>query len=300
MHFYRVSGLTVASEMLLAGATPMAQAGTPGVTVRYGDVPEALAAPTATGPTWEREGDTILLSVPRLARFLVSGGDTVTVALEDSALAHDASGFVLGSCFGILLHQRGLLVLHASAVAKDGRAIILCGPSGAGKSTTAAALSQRGYTFVADDICVVALNAEGLPVVLPDGRQLKLWQQSIEGLGLQARQGEVIRETFDKFFVAPDDAVAAPPLLDAIYLLRKDGPLIPEGIVELALPDALRVIDQESYRPRLRRQFNSPQQMLAQGVATLRHARAFSFTRPLGFDRLDAVLDTLVRHWQAL
>ena len=297
---YRISGLSVTSEMELPGAIDIAPDDAADVMVRFGDVPRQLAQPSASGPAWQREGDTVLLCVPRLARILITGGRSVIVALEDGASARDASGFVLGSSLGILLHQRGAQVLHGSAVAREGRAIVLCGPSGAGKSTMAAALCKKGCSFVTDDICVVSMNADRAPVVLPDGRQLKLWQRSIDGLDLEGRQGGVVREAFDKYFVAPETTVSAPPLLAAIYMLRESRPPFEEGIEALDLPDAMRMLEQEAYRPGLRRQLSSPQQMLSQAAATLRHAKAFSLTRPLGFERMDATLDVLLQHWRAL
>ena len=300
MYSYRISGLSVTSEMELLGATPMAHDAAPDVMVCYGDVPGQLARPSSCGPSWQREGDTILLCVPGLARFLITAGRSVVIALEDEALRRDASGFVLGSCLGILLHQRGALVLHGSAVARNGRAIVLCGHSGAGKSTTAAALSQKGCSFVSDDICVIGLDAQGAPVVLPDGRRLKLWRQSIDGLDLEARRGEAVRETFEKYFVEPGPTVTEPPLLDAIYELHESRLPGQDGIEALTLPDAMRMLERQAYRPRLRRELSSPQQILSQAAATLHHARAFAFTRPLGFERLDAALDALMQHWQGL
>lgn len=300
MFYYRFSGLSVSSEMELPGGHAGARNDTPDVTVRFADVPRRLAQPSETGPAWEREGDTILLCVPRVARFLITGGSSITVALEAGASPRDASGFLLGSSLGMLLHQRGALVLHGSAVAVNGRAIILCGRSGAGKSTTAAALCQRGCSFVTDDVCVVSMAADGTPHVLPDGRQLKLWQRSIDRLDLDDRRGDVVRETFEKYFVAPEATVGEPPVLDAIYQLRESRPPFEDGIEALALPDAMRMLQQEAYRPWLRRQLSSPQQMMAQSVATLSQAQAFILTRPLDFGKLDATLDALLQHWQAL
>jgi len=300
MRHYRFSGLLVTSEMELTGALAGAPDGAPDVAIRFGEVPRALPNPSETGPAWAREGDTILLCVPNLARFLISDGNAITVALEDGASARDASGFVLGSSLGMLLHQRGAFVLHGSAVAMNGRAIIVCGRSGAGKSTTAAALCQKGCSFVADDVCVVSLDADGTPRVLPDGRQLKLWQQSIDQLDLEARRGGVVREAFDKYFVAPDTMAGEPPVLDAIYQLRKSRPPFEDGIEPLAPPDALRMLQAEAYRPMLRQRLSTPQHRVAQSVALLRHAGAYMLTRPLDFARLDATLDGLLEHWRGL
>src|ERR1700734_948458 len=172
---YRISGLAVSSQMELPGAiaTP-AHNGCADVTVRIAPVPQALDFAAASGPTWDMDAETVLLRVPRLARFLIKSGCDICFELEAGVTAREASGFVLGTSFGILLHQRGALVLHGAAVAQGGRAVAICGHSGAGKSTLAAALCCEGFAFVTDDICVVSPDAQHRPVVLPDGRQLKL------------------------------------------------------------------------------------------------------------------------------
>ncbi|HVS12983.1 MAG TPA: hypothetical protein VMV46_03595 [Thermoanaerobaculia bacterium] len=69
---------------------------------------------------------------------------------------------MLGPALTLLLASRGILSLHASAVARDGRAVLFVGESGAGKSTLAADLGARGWTWVADDVVPLARTANGL------------------------------------------------------------------------------------------------------------------------------------------
>jgi hypothetical protein len=301
MHSYRISGLAVSSQLELPGAIAIpADDGRADVTVRFAPVPQALDLVTASGPTWDLAGEAVLLRVPRLARFLIESGRDICVELESGATARDASAFVLGTSFGILLHQRGALVLHGAAVAQDGRAVAICGHSGAGKSTLAAALCREGFAFVTDDICVVSPDAERGPVVLPDGRQLQLWRESIERLDLATRQGEAVRESFEKYFIEPQSSAAAAPLLSAIFVLREARPPLKDGIESLALPDAMRMLDYQAYRPGLRAKLGSRPQMLAQAAALFGHAKVFLLTRPRGFEHVQETVTILRQHWDAL
>lgn len=59
-------------------------------------------------------------------------------------------------------------VLHASAVALDGRALLIIGASGTGKSTLAIRLMALGATLVADDRVIVrALSDRGVGLSCP-------------------------------------------------------------------------------------------------------------------------------------
>ena len=51
----------------------------------------------------------------------------------------------------ILAGSIGLVELHASCVARDGRGLVLIGPSCSGKSTLALAFSQAGFRLLSDD-----------------------------------------------------------------------------------------------------------------------------------------------------
>ncbi len=59
------------------------------------------------------------------------------------------------------------LVLHATSVAWQGRAILISGDSGLGKSSLAIDLVSRGCTLVSDDRTLVQADADGLTATAP-------------------------------------------------------------------------------------------------------------------------------------
>ncbi|HVB58294.1 MAG TPA: hypothetical protein VNE63_17945 [Candidatus Acidoferrales bacterium] len=106
-------------------------------------------------------------------------GTRVWAAWPDTSSLENAVSYLLGPVLGVLLRYRGVTCLHASAVAVDDCAVAFVGPPGAGKSTTAAALAQRGYAILSDDI--VTLEEEGCTFqVKPAYPHLWLWPESVE------------------------------------------------------------------------------------------------------------------------
>ena len=71
--------------------------------------------------------------------------------------------------------------VHATSVARDGRAVLIIGPSGAGKSDLALRLIDRGFTLVSDDQTVVSRSGERLVACAPSQIQGKI---EIRGLGI--------------------------------------------------------------------------------------------------------------------
>ncbi len=112
----------------------------------------------------------------------VRDGREIVVDRQDAGAAW-VRQCVLGPALGVLLHQRGLLVLHASAVAVGGLALVLLGHKGRGKSTTAAALHLSGHPLLADDLVVVD-ESGGRPVVRPGFAQMKLRTDAAAALGV--------------------------------------------------------------------------------------------------------------------
>jgi serine kinase of HPr protein (carbohydrate metabolism regulator) len=71
--------------------------------------------------------------------------------------------------------------LHASAVALDGRAVLICGPSGSGKSDLSLQLIDRGFKLVSDDQTIVRKSGERLVASAPATIAGKL---EIRGIGI--------------------------------------------------------------------------------------------------------------------
>jgi hypothetical protein len=76
-----------------------------------------------------------------------------------------------------LLYQRGLFVLHASAVNINGNVIAFLGNKGYGKSTTAMTFYKKGYPIIADDYIAVDPK-NSIPLVCPGYPSLRLSYKS--------------------------------------------------------------------------------------------------------------------------
>src|SRR4029077_19124668 len=135
------------------------------------------------------------------------------------------------------------------AVRVNATAVLFCGPSGAGKSTIAAALAQRGYPLVTDDLCGISLG--GTPMAQPDGRQLKLWAQVIEQLDLTESRGTAVRHRTEKYYVDAEEAFTEALPIGAVYVLREARPPHAPGIERPTPIDAALLLRRNAYRPGL-------------------------------------------------
>jgi hypothetical protein len=301
VYFYYIAGLSVGSEILLPGLrTAAADRAAPDVTIRRRPVSAALLNTTASGPTWQIAGEQFLLRIPRVARFLLTAGKEIAFEAEPGADAGDIPTFILGTAFGILLHQREQIVLHASAVRVNGKAILFCGPSGAGKSTLAAALSRRGYRLITDDFCAITVTAAGTPVVHPDGRQLKLWAQAIQMLDLEESRGERVRSKLEKFYVDPGEAHVEALPLGAVYALREARPPLGPGIERPNVANAALLLRRNAYRPRLVASLNQKVLYFHAAATIANNAGIFRLTRDLDFAAMPEVVLSLERHWREI
>lgn len=76
--------------------------------------------------------------------------------------------FEWGLNWAVAQYVYNQLIIHAAVLEKGGYTLILCGKPGAGKSTLCAALSNRGWRLLSDEMCIVDLKSnELIPFVRP-------------------------------------------------------------------------------------------------------------------------------------
>ncbi len=220
---YRIHGLTVSSPWTLPEAESAASGEhDPQVTVLDEPTVEAPAEFTDEGNSFELRAPNVACYAHQLlGTFEVESGAEIRVAPGPTGDEAALRVGLLGPSLGIALIQRGELVLHASAVEVEGRAVAFVGPRGHGKSTMAAAMVARGHHLVSDDVLTVDFRSEpGRPHVVPGYPQVKLWPDAAEALGYEPEDLELLYSGVRKRVVRCFDRfVSTPRPLARIYLL---------------------------------------------------------------------------------
>lgn len=151
------------------------------VTIQLGSVDQRPSGPSERS-CLSATADETYLFWEHAGAFLVRGGREIIVDPIPGVEERVLRICILGPALGVLLHQRGYFVLHASAVAIAGESVAFLGEKGWGKSTIAAALHRRGHGVVADDVTAIQV-ARDCPLVYPGFPQLKLWPETVASLG---------------------------------------------------------------------------------------------------------------------
>jgi hypothetical protein len=282
---YSVFGLIFRSEFPFGKSFQQVQPTRPAdVEIRLGRID--LPAADCSGYSTTAAGT--LLTVPKVGRFLVRSGNEILVDPEPTGSERNVRIFLLGSAIGALLHQRGLLPLHANAIDLGSRAVAFCGHSGAGKSTIAAWFHDRGYPILADDVCVIGFDEAGRAFAYPGIPRLRLWRDALEASGRDAGAYDRSFDDMDKYDVPTEIGSTQEPLpLAAIYLLRKAGEGGNAAIERLVGIDAVETLMSNTYRGGYLRTIGRTAEHLAACLRLVRAVPVFRAERLWGFEQFD-------------
>ncbi|WP_339693488.1 HprK-related kinase A [uncultured Parasphingorhabdus sp.] len=107
------------------------------------------------------------------------GGDFWLPDAAPLPLAQGLLAAEMGMNLQMALGWRRHLLLHASSVEKDGKALIMTGLSGSGKSTLSAMLAERGWRFMGDEFALLSLDSGQ---IFPFPRLISLKNEAIAAM----------------------------------------------------------------------------------------------------------------------
>ncbi|HEX9198329.1 MAG TPA: hypothetical protein VF865_02130 [Acidobacteriaceae bacterium] len=272
-----------------AGDTP--------VTIRLGGVPQTIEGAAKYGEYCQVAPTEYLLEIPGTARYYVRDGSEVRLEIAPGAPHPNVSTYLLGSVFGVLCHQNGLLPLHASAVEDGDVVTAFLGHSGAGKSTLAACLQRRGHRIVSDDICLLQFDSDSEAMrVVPVADWLKLWNESLQHLGETPIEQNRVFSTDDKYRVfLPESGPERRRLGRVVFLSRDPNPHAEPSLQPLALLDAIATLMEMVYVRYVPALAGQQSRVFERCARVFRHAQAWRLTVPWDLERMESVLDLVER-----
>jgi hypothetical protein len=311
MRGYRSYGLTILSDFDLPEYLPAEVSGAPDLTIRR--APEALAE-------WERGEPVVgrfiparsgghVLRLEGVAVYHVRDGREIAIAVEPDADPGMVRLFTIGSAMGMLMHQRGVFVLHGATIALNGEARMFVGDSGAGKSTLAARLGRAGCTVFGDDTMALwDMPAQEAPTGMggrwlwPGSRVFKLWSDSIEAIGLETEGLLQLGNRVNKFYVPNPDpegglqaaAEAGARLVEILVLEVGDGPPRIEPLDGIR---ALEAVALNTYRGEYVRMLDQETEHFRQCADLVRDVPVGKLIRPWNTASFDAIVALVRGRW---
>jgi hypothetical protein len=163
-------------------------------------------------------------------------GSSVRVFPEAHASQVSVEFILLRGIIPRLLHVRGVTCLHASAVGVHDGVVGFVGPSGAGKSTVAAALVERGFPLVTDDVLPLHMDTHAAAVLAGPGlSELRLYRQAAVSAGVTSHLLPPAPDELKwRFTPSPDRIVQGGARLSLLYLLHSDSEIDPPDAVPAA------------------------------------------------------------------
>jgi hypothetical protein len=297
---YAYGPFSLTSSIPLPELPLSTSAGLP-VSITIGKVPSAIAHPTFSNPAFTASQSELLMQIAGVASYYIQAGSTVIVEPASESDDLDIRGYLLGTAFAVLCHQRRLLPLHACAVRMGNGTVAFLGDSGAGKSTLAAFLVERGFPLVADDVCLLDPDAELAARVIPVAPWLKLWRTSLDALG---RSEDGLNRTFndeEKFRVPIESVDQAAeqrlPLSALVILKRAADPGSQPALTPVRAAQSVVESMRFTYQQYLLEWLGLQEDHFRRTSLAIAGAKVYVFNRPWGFQEFESVLSVLVHQF---
>ena len=303
-HEYRAYGLRVRSDIPLPfdllPEPPEPALSEPDATVRCGACPATLPAGpghVTSSHIWQARPGAFLLHIEGVARYLITDGRDVLIEPLGGD-ADDVAAFFVDTPLTVLLQQRGVVTLHAAAIATEAGAVLFLGGSGIGKSALVAALVERGSALLADDVTGVVPDAGGGSLALPAFPRQRLWAHTLDEMGWRSKVHAPLRCGMQKYWLrTPRSCPTRLPVCAAFVLCTHN---LPDIVLELASPGtAFRLMSKYTHRKRAMQGLGQRPVHFRVITKMARHVPVTRVIRPTHPFMLEALADRVEAHLRA-
>jgi hypothetical protein len=292
---YGLGGITLVSEIALP-ELPLVQhhgAKPHPVHVRLGEIPNRLPQAVEIDPDCFATPNYYWLRIHGIGCYLVTNGEEIIVCPEPRARPLDVRAYLLGTLFVALCQQRHLLPLHASAVSSRKGVVAFLARSGEGKSSLAAYLAQRGFSVLADDVCLIDSASSGPVMVIPTAPWLKLWRNSLEHLGRQVQGLARVFSEDDKYRLPLADTLKPEPIGRLVFLETNPDEGSTTEIQELSAVEAIPLLMDLTHQAYVLQATGQLEQSFLRCSRVSSQASAYRLIRPWGLEHLEASVDVV-------
>ncbi len=169
------------------------------VSVKLVDSARKVELPLYADHFWQMNQTEFAMQVEGVGSFYARDGREVEYVPCPGVTRESLELYLNGSVYGAILHQRIILPLHGSSFIYNKQTVIICGESGAGKSSLTAAFCLNGAEFLTDDITSLTIVG-GKPYIKAFSDRIKLWDHTLEQLGLSTEELNSIDGETNKFY----------------------------------------------------------------------------------------------------
>lgn len=228
--------------------------------------------------------------------YLIQDGSRIHIDLSDAqyTLPHIP---LTGVLMGVLLNQRGLFTLHASAIQIGENAVLFMGYKGAGKSTTAAGLYSYGYALAADDVVPITWQHE-MPYAIPSGYTLmRVSPDVVTTLHYNTDSLKRIHPELEKreLPLADEKVVMLKTPVSRIYILQ-DSDNGTYGATRLSKSETFYSFLSHSYAQRFLGDAGGTKRHFRQCERLVNSVPVYSLSRPRSLDKLPELITFIENH----
>ncbi|AJI56311.1 hypothetical protein LA02_922 [Francisella philomiragia] len=297
MYVYNIFGMVIISELQLSVCKEVPELkNQANVYIKYGDVKAHLPQEYINSNKHTIvEPNNIWLHINGNAWIHIADGKYITVELLKDADLQTVCLYLFGSGIGAIAHQQGKNIIHGNTIQTQNGCIIFTGDSGVGKSTISAALYERGYPFLADDLAVINEKLE----VEPGIPRLKVWQDTANDLNINTENLDRIRLLVNKYsYPITKNICTQPRRVRMIFLLENhdDNSFKVEEIRGMA---KLNELQKHTYRKFYVKGMGYQQQFFELTSNLAKNTTLYKITRPAnryGFqvDKLIDIVENII------